>query len=525
MAEVTYPPLLQRFIARIERLLTTKPPRVAAVSVARGPRVPIEQTTGADPNQRRSRGDGLASVLWDPYEQSRPQRYTDYREIMDEVPELDRGLLVKRDFVFSGAAQGMHSHELTYGARVRPELQRVLEQARADLPKDWAQEVYQEGHSLGDSPTELLFADQGLVGQRYIPPEEFRVEDGDSGIRYWYTPSTSGGDARLMHPFQVLHFAPNKRRGSRYGRSDWAAARGLRRMEEAVQSLMVMMALKKASGEEKVLWPFHRNTGADEMWQHIREIQAEMEDFHFDWNGELKKRIAAQLETVPKFLPYLYDHEGKVPAPQFVQSKAADLLQLLEVCRHFQERYFVVTGTPAALVGMERNVNARSTLVEQGVHFALTVRRDQWDVVALLTDYYTRAALAAGIVPQEGEFAVSMEPPSSLDETRRAETNKLRADTVAALVTAGMPLTDALVEGYGLTEQRAEEIGAGTISSSIVSQVAPGLPASEAAAARVVVESALAELRRRTLKDGPVALDGAARLHEPGNARPEALAA
>lgn len=518
MADI-FLPIVQRVVTRVERLLATKPTRVAAVNVGRGPRVPIDQTSGADPGRRRNRGAAAASMLWDPYEQTRPQRYVDFREMAEEVPELDRGLLVKRDFVFASASQGEHTHELTFGARCRPDLQRVLEQARQDLPSDWAPEVYEEGHRLGDSATELLLTDRGIVGQRYIAPEEMRVEEEDGVLaRYWYTPLASGTEGRPLHPFQVLHFAPNKRRGSRYGRSDWAAARGLRRMEEAIQSVLIMLALKKATGSERIFWPFVQGTSQDSMWQHIREVEAELEEFHFDYSGELKKRIAAQLETIPKFIPYLFDREGKVPAPQLVESQAADLVQLLQVIQHFQERYFIVTGTPAALVGMERNVNARSTLVEQGVHFALTVRRDQWDMVKLLTDYYTRCALAAGIVPVEDEFAVSMLPPSSLDEARRAETTKIRSEATANLVTAGVPLRDALVEAFGLSEQRADEIAeAAPMAASLVDQVAPGLPAQEAEAARIVLESALTTLR----KAKPVFLDGAARLRDPGNQPPK----
>lgn len=518
-----FSPLMVRIVAGIERLLSAKPERVATVNVGRGPRVPVDQTTGANPSARRSlRASSLASLMWDPYEQGRPARYLDFREMAEEVPELDRALMVKRDFVFAGEAEGNsgHSHDMTFGARARPELRRVLEQARADLPVSWSSEVYHEGHWLGDSATELLGADgkAGFVGERYIPPESFRIEQSEGyPIRYWYTPQQGDSEARPLHPFFVLHFAPNRRRGSHYGRSDWAAARGLRRSEEAIQSLLVMLALKKASGEEKVLWPFARGTSLDEMWQHIRSIEAEIEDFHFDYSGELKKKVAAQLETVPKFIPWLWDKDGASPPPTFVQSKAADLLQLLQVIQHFQERYFIVTGTPAALVGLERNVNARSTLVEQGVHFALTVRKDQKDVVALLTDYYTRAALAAGIVPQPDEFAVSMAPPSSLDEGRRAEVAKLRSETVANLVTAGMSLRDALIEGYAMAEARADDIAAGaTPRTAAAISDRLGLPPDQAKAAEAVLESALGIWRNK----GAVVLDGASRLHAPGNQPP-----
>ncbi len=521
MAEPLFPPLVHQITAAVQKLLGAKPPRVASVQLGRGPRTDIQQTTGADPSQRRGqRVEALASLLYDPYEAGRAQRYTDFREMADEVPELDRALEVKRDFVFGGGQRGdAASYELAFAPSARPEVRRLVEQAEGDLDTHrLVREIWHEGHWLGDSATELLYAEgEGLVGERYLPPEQFRVEEADGFVtRYLHTSGGFGTDVRPLHPFQVVHFAPGKRRGSRYGRSDWAAARGIRRAHEAMQSVLVMLGLRKAVGDERIFWPFAANTNEDTIWQYVRAVQAEMEDFFFDTSGELKKRVAAQLETVPKILPYKTDADGRGLLPTVVNSPAANLEQVLKVVQHFQESFFVASGVPAALVGLERNVNARSTLVEQGVHFAITVRQGQKEAAAVLTDIFTRACLAGGLVPRPDEFAVVMFPPSQLDERMRAEIAQIRSDAVAKLTAAGVPLRAALIEAWGMSEERADEIDLAALPGP--AQMGEVTPAAEASLRAVLEHS-----RRLLMAEGPVMVDGASRVLRYGNVRPGLL--
>ncbi len=518
-----FPPLVQQITGAVQKLLGAKPPRVASVQLGRGPRADVQQTTGADPDQRRAmRAQALATLLYDPYEAGRAQRYTDFREMADEVPELDRALEVKRDFVFGGGERGdAASYEMVFAPSARPEVRRLVEQAEGDLDTHrLIREVWHEGHWLGDSATELLYAEgEGLVGERYLPPDQFRVEEADGFVtRYLHTSGGFGTDIRPMHPFQVVHFAPGKRRGSRYGRSDWASARGIRRYHEAMQSVLVMLGLRKAVGDERIFWPFSAQANEDTIWEYVRSVQAEMDDFFFDTSGELKKRIAAQLETVPKILPYKMGADGTSLLPTVVNSPAANLEQMLMVVQHFQESFFVASGVPAALVGMERNVNARSTLVEQGVHFAITVRQGQKEAAAVLTDIFTRACLAGGVVPRTDEFAVVMFPPSQLDERMRAEIAQIRADAVAKLTSAGVPLRAALVEAWGMSEERADEVDLAALPGP--AEMGEVTPAAEAVLRAVVDQS-----RRLLAAEGPVMLDGASRVLRFGNVRPRLLPA
>jgi len=513
-------PMMQALQAAVTRLLGAKPPRVAAVQMGRGIRTPIERTTGATPEaRRRARADGLSSLLYDPYESGRAQRYVDVAEMADEVPELDRALTVKRDFVFGGGVdrQDMATYDLGFGASARPEVRRIVEEAESALDLHrLVPEIWHEGHWKGDSGTELLYDDDGMAGERYIPPQEFRVEEEDGYVaRYWHTPSSFGSDARQLHPFQFLHFAPNKRRGSRYGRSDWASARGVRRSHEAVESVLVMLALRRMVGDERIFWPFGSQVTPDKMWAYVRDLQAEMEDFYFDTTGELKKRVAAQMETVPRIFPINMPHDGAPLMPTVTHSPPANLEQGLKVVQHFQERFFIASGVPAALVGLERNVNARGTLVEQGIHFAITVRQGQKEAAAILVDILTRACLAAGVVPRPDEFAVAMFPPSQLDERMRAETAEIRSRAVKSLVESGVPLRNALTEAYAMSEEKADAIDLAALPGVQNGEVTP--------AAEAVLRSVLDHSRRLVSLHGPVAMDGASRLLRHGNVRPALL--
>ena len=88
----------------------------------------------------------------------------------------------------------------------------------------------------------------------------------------------------------------------------------------------------------------------------------------------------------------------------------------------------MATGVPAALCGLERNVNARSTLEQQGQQFVHTVTKRQAEVSALAKDILVRSALAAGFLPDTSLFDYRMPDVSAFDQRMRAEVWKIRAE-------------------------------------------------------------------------------------------------
>lgn len=491
--------VLGAVLAAARRALGSKGERVASVRLGPGP-IASGNTTGRDPRSARSaRAQGLADSLGqNPWEQSRLQRCRDYREIVEEVPELSRALEVYVDLIFGDSER---TFEIVYADETRPEVMRVIDETtRSLMLQREIKKIIHEGLWLGDSFTELIYADEPLrlVGERAWRPELVRVIQGPDGFLDGYEiRADTRNEAERLIPFQMVHYAPSSVRGARYGRSLFHSARYLRRHHDVFSDVMAMLCLKKASGDTFFLWPMPDNLDEQAVQDSIRELQNSVDtETFFEADGTLRRRAAAQLDTVPKTLPYrvMVDEQGQVAGdvkPTVVETKPADLKQMVEVLEYLQDRFFIATGVPKALVGLERDVNARATLEVQGLHFAISVRARQREAAEILVDIFTRALLVEGVTPIEGEYIIRMPETSAFDEQIKAVVFREKASGVLSMVQAGVPLRQALAEGFGYDDETldeiAEAVGTGNVTSTAISAAIERAAASDGGL-RVVVE-------------------------------------
>jgi hypothetical protein len=194
-----------------------------------------------------------------------------------------------------------------------------------------------------------------------------------------------------------------------------------------------VLAILRASSRKTVSLPVPAGIKEDEIHSWIEKIKTNAwRDEFFDKDGYLHHRIASLLELDDTIYPYRAGTER----PDFHNEPSADLDSLVKFQEFLQESYFVATGVPAALCGLERNVNARSTLEQQGQQFVHTVTKRQAEVSALAKDVLLRAGLAAGFLPDTRTFEFRMPDVSAFDQRMRAEVWKIRAETAAILSTA-----------------------------------------------------------------------------------------
>ena len=463
-------PVARRILQRVTALIQGgTPPRVARVVLGR-PNVDLTKTTvsGPDRAMQVQHARQIANTL--AYERTRRARYADYREMDAQVPELHRALMVLVDFIFGGKIDdgGTRVSFEVNTEKARPEVAKVIEDTTdiLDLQRT-IRDITREGIELGDSFTRFIYTQSALVGQIPLIPEDVEPME-IYGFVDRYVLSGSGGDfsgtgGGDLYPYEVLHYAPDRPRGARFGTSLWSSATKRWRIAEAVEDVLGVMALIEPRGRRRVFWPFPASgkAGADAaIWEWVRKIQAETEeDYFFDADGKLQKSVVPQLETADRFFPFKVWGEGMEGSKPFVvESPPADLKQLVDVLRFFQDSYFIATGVPAALCGYEANVNARSTVEQQGIHFALTVRNRQAQVAALLQDIYIRALLAAGIVPEKNEVQIVMPPPSNFDQEVKARVLQQRALAASQMASAGFPLSFVLRKTFDLSDSEAEAV-------------------------------------------------------------------
>ena len=458
-------PAVSGLLNRVTRALGAKPPRVAAAQM--GPRTDLRGTTaapGPDANARaRSRALSLANAFGqEPWTQARLERIGEFREMAEEVPELEKSLEVKIDFA-KGASDPEAWRPKMDNARAI--VRRIAEDAyrRLDLYNLVFGQMT-EGMWLGDSFERAIYGDgtEGLVAQQHFQPEDvsIRVDYESKQLSHYQVRQDMNAEPLQLAPFEVVHYAYHPRLGNLYGVAMWNAARIVRRQHEAVVATGTLVTVRRASGEVYWLWPFPSNMDDAKVDEFIAHAQQHTEfSWLYDNNGDLRKKAAQHVDMDPRFVPYRYvPGNTDAPDPKAVQVPPTDIRGTVPFLQYLQDRFFVTTGVPKALVGLERDVNSRATVEQQALHFALSLADLQQDARRLFIDWMTRACLAAGVVPKDGEIDVVVPTISSLDEALRATVSKDRALAFLNYADGGMPIRTAVQLALGLNDEDLAQI-------------------------------------------------------------------
>ncbi|MCP4741504.1 MAG: hypothetical protein GY871_04645 [Actinomycetales bacterium] len=453
-----------RLLGRIRRSLGARPPRVAASQM--GPRTDLRRTTARPSDEAqakaRSRANAWANAWQDPWLQGRLERLADYREMAEEVPELPKSIEVIIDFVKGASDPDAWKPKLDHA---RPEVARIAEDAYKRMGLyDIVFGQLSEGMWLGDSFERAVYGarTEGLVAEQHFIPEQvsIRVDQVSKQLSHYEIRVDYEREPLLLAPFEVIHYAYRPRLGNLYGLAQWHAARNVRRQHEAVVSTGTLVTVRRASGEIYWLWPFPANMQDDLIDEFIGHAQEHTQfGWLFDSDGNLRKQAAQHVDMDPRFVPYRYvPGNTEAPDPKAIQVPPTDVRGMVPFAQYLQDRFFVATGVPKALVGLERDVNSRATVEQQALHFALTLADRQKDARDLFIDWMTRACMAAGVVPEDGEIDVFVPTISSLDEMLRATVSRERALAVFNLAQSGVPVRFAVQQGLGLNDEDVEHI-------------------------------------------------------------------
>ena len=311
--------LVSRVSRVFQRVVSPRPERVAVVHLGpMGPAVDLSKTTADDPAARRmSLANRLAGAMLDPFEQGRLERYREYREGIEEVELWARALEVRSAFAFGGSPEqaGDEGFDVTFGSGARAPVKQIVEETSSRVDADnWARGMHHEGLWLGDSFTELGYGGAPLciLAERHHAPERVRVMEYDGRVsHYEVAPKPAAGmaqhstwdKARLLEPWQVIHYSPRRPRGGRYGWSMFHSGRKTRRGDELYEDTGAMLAARRAAGDTYFLWPVPAQLDQTKLDEFINEARtAVARESIFDQSGTLRQRVASWLDTLPRTL-------------------------------------------------------------------------------------------------------------------------------------------------------------------------------------------------------------------------------
>ena len=409
---------------------------------------PLKQTSSGDTAERNNLAatvDALTKMFDWNIEQSRVVKYKQYREMDVEVPELARSLQVQADFIF-GTEDDEDAIRFVFADSARPEAKRIASDlfARLDPPTN-APRMYLEASKMGDLFGEIVWSQANslspypeIVALKEMLPERVQVLKGPLGHTSGYNvvlPGVSAAsDGVRFTPSEMVQLSFNRPWTAKYGVSQLEPARKIWPREQAALDVLSLLTIMRASARKSVAYPVGSLNDPKQLGEWKDKLRnGNMARDVFDGDGNLMRRLVSRLELDDIIYPYRSDHNP----PSFHDEPAADLKQLLNVLEYYQERYFVVTGTPAGLAGLERNVNARSTLEQQGLYFVRMVRQRQKDIRQFY-EHLLRLQFAAAKLPWiPGEVALVLPTVEKFDAEMQSRSRKANVETAEMLLNQG----------------------------------------------------------------------------------------
>jgi hypothetical protein len=407
---------------------------------------PLQRTSSGDTRERRDLSNTVKQLeqMFDwRTEMSRPAKYQAYREMDAEVPELNRSVQTRADFVF-GAEDEADQIRWLYQDSARAEVRKIADELflRLDPPQN-APRMYQEAAKMGDAFGELIWSRSGspypqLLAVKEILPERVQVLKDHLGNTKGYNvvaPGiTTASKGAFFSPQEMVQFSVGKAWTAKYGTSIYEPARRLWPREQATLDVLSLLTIMRASARKSVAYP----VGSLNDPKQLQEWKEKLSDGNlaqdlFDGDGNLVRRLVSRLELDDLIYPYRSDHNP----PVFHDEPAADLKQLLDVLHYYQERYFVVTGTPAGLAGLERNVNARSTLEQQGLYFVRMVMQGQKDIRRFYEGLLRKQLAFAGISWIEGEVQMQLPTVTKFDAELQSRAKKASVEQAEMMLNQG----------------------------------------------------------------------------------------
>lgn len=460
-------PLAARVLRRVAKTLTGGATVLGADLGIAG--VDLRGTTAGDdtelanPNST-SRMAAVERTLWgDQAEGSRRKRYELYEECR-RTPEIKTAVDIISRFVFGGATLSgpdTRSFEINFSERMTPEAREKLENAAWRLRlRQHVPQQFIEGIVKGDAPGEIIHSLTDVVSLKAHMPRDFEVvwDAFDRLLGYKIVDGSKQGGkqgGRFLTPLQMVHYAPNRRWGHRYGESLLYGLPEVNRHFTAAVDVIHVLLLMAATSRTRLSFQVPPDWSPKKLDTFIKRVKLWNQDgVNFDTDGRMHRSVAKLLDYSDKVIPYQRGNEK----PTMWEEKPAPFDKLLEVARFDQSRFFLGTGVPKALAGALDDAHSRAALSEQGLYFTKTLSSYQQDAAVLVLEYMARAAVIMGIELGPDDVTVRMPILHEFNETLMAETAKLRAEAAEKLGNLGVPARWILSEVLRVPAHRVDDI-------------------------------------------------------------------
>jgi len=393
------------------------------------------------PTQVATTTAGVTDTTWEEFKnlffkvsQERLDVYDDVEEMENSIDEVATALDILADEAVNSERGSQESFRIVYEGAVPSDVQNLIGDAleRTRLKE----KVYAIARDL------LLYGDEFLqpvvdgalrvARVMYMPPRSMVRNEDLQGLLLpgeeqgqWafeqYVPRTNRFIAGF-YPWQIDHLRWNRRGSDKYGRSIcWTARmswRKLRAMEEALSINWLTRAFARLLFIIDVTGMSDKEAGL-----YIKRFKNDL-TMQKIASGVIGPEAMSVVKDI--FIGKGYqDFAGKIE-PGLTDVKVLDTSSTgfwnLGPIEYYRGKILTSMRVPKAYMGLERDINAKATLVQQDRRFARTVKRVQSLLSEHISHTMTLALILQGFTPTEVKYSIEWPNPSRLDIAEEAAT-------------------------------------------------------------------------------------------------------
>jgi hypothetical protein len=281
---------------------------------------------------------------------------------------------------------------------------------------------------MGDDFDEVVVDEDRWVDRlKPLEPATINREQDEYGLdaEKPYTQKDESGTTKVaeFERWQIIHWK-NGGQKKPYGESVMKPIRRVYKQLQMMEDGMVIGRLTRSHLRYKILVDVD-GLDREERKQYVEDVKKEFK----------KKRminpVTGMLETTQNPLSSEEDFflgvtkESKADVD--VLQGATNLGNIRDV-EYFQTKLFAGLKVPKAFVGLEKDVKAKATIVEEDIQFARTVGRIRKALRMGLTQIIDYQLILRDVIPTKGLYEISFEPISMVDEMRKWTMEKLKAE-------------------------------------------------------------------------------------------------
>jgi hypothetical protein len=377
---------------------------------------------------------------------ARQNKYKDYEEMDEEIVELSSALDIYADFITAADSETgeVYSVELA-GEEKKNNIADALEKIDSDLQmKQRVWFISRHIAEYGETFYENIASEEKLVDIKYLPEEEmFLNYDLKTGrqrkdIPYIQRDLDSWAIIAQFEPWEIVHFKVGE---DDYG-VDYSVLAKLRRTFRILRMLedSLLKTRVSRSGQRGVYKVDATGMGEMETARYIRHLKILNRRRRFFSEGGKMRTEAdplAQLDDI-----YIPVRKGGAESDYTIVGGGDTSLGEIRDVEHFHNKLFAATKVPKAYLGYERDINAKSTLIQQNIAFARAIKRQRFALATGLKKIYKIGLSMQGIDSFSFEWKIKFPALGEADEESKWAIEQLKAEVVKTYGEIGLRIPD-----------------------------------------------------------------------------------